>query len=232
MKLTLNHIQELYKFTRKHYVEYYDVQTELVDHLANDIEQILEVNPNFSFEEARDKSFKKFGVFGFMDVVEKKEWQMTKKYLKLVWKLILEWFRLPKIVLTIVLTFAFYELQQFEFAHAFYMTVSFTLMTSLLVIMFIRAKKLSKKYKETGKKWMLEQIINVNGLANVFFLLYWFYEFPFSNQKDFLVMGDFRKILSALIITLTLILAHIMFRVIPKKADELLQETYPEYKLS
>ncbi|MDC1464178.1 hypothetical protein N8387_00675 [Polaribacter sp.] len=34
MKLTETHIQELYKFTRKHFVEHYDVQTELVDHLA------------------------------------------------------------------------------------------------------------------------------------------------------------------------------------------------------
>lgn len=40
MKLTPEQIQELYKFTRQHYVEHYDVQTELVDHLANDIEQI------------------------------------------------------------------------------------------------------------------------------------------------------------------------------------------------
>ena len=34
MKLTEAHIEELYAFTRKKYVEHYDVQTELVDHLA------------------------------------------------------------------------------------------------------------------------------------------------------------------------------------------------------
>jgi len=39
MKLTKNQIDELYKFTRKHYVYHYDVQSELVDHLANDIEE-------------------------------------------------------------------------------------------------------------------------------------------------------------------------------------------------
>jgi len=66
MKLTPNQIQQLYKFTYQHYVEYYDVQTELVDHLANDIEQIWIEQPNLSFEQARDNSFKKFGVFGFI----------------------------------------------------------------------------------------------------------------------------------------------------------------------
>ena len=69
MKLTPEQIQQLYKFTREHFVEHYDVQTELVDHLANDIEQIWETQPNLSFEDARTISFKKFGVFGFMDVV-------------------------------------------------------------------------------------------------------------------------------------------------------------------
>ncbi len=36
-KLSENQIQQLYKFTEQHYVEWYDVQTELVDHLANGI---------------------------------------------------------------------------------------------------------------------------------------------------------------------------------------------------
>ena len=103
MKLTEIQIESLYKFTRQHYVEYYDVQVELVDHLANDIEKIWEENPKISFEEARDKSFKKFGVFGFMNVVESKEAQMTKKYFKLVLKFAKEWLSLPKIVLTILL---------------------------------------------------------------------------------------------------------------------------------
>ncbi len=70
MKLKENQIQDLYAFTRKHFVEHYDLQTELVDHLANDIETIWKEHPCLSFREARGKSFKKFGIFGFMDVVE------------------------------------------------------------------------------------------------------------------------------------------------------------------
>ena len=56
MKLNKEHISQLYKFTRQHYVEYYDVQTELVDHLANDIEQIWEEQPQLSFQQARELS--------------------------------------------------------------------------------------------------------------------------------------------------------------------------------
>ncbi len=86
MELTEQQIQALYKFTRQHYVEHYDVQTELVDHLANDIENILEEHPNLTFEEARTRSFKKFGVFGFMDVYDTRKRVVGKKYRKILWK--------------------------------------------------------------------------------------------------------------------------------------------------
>ena len=49
MKLTETHIKELYTFTRQHYVYFYDVQTELVDHLANDIENIWIRKTKFIF---------------------------------------------------------------------------------------------------------------------------------------------------------------------------------------
>jgi hypothetical protein len=55
-------------------VEWYDLQTELVDHLANAIEQQWQENPKILFEDALQMEFKKFGVFGFMDVVEKDNW--------------------------------------------------------------------------------------------------------------------------------------------------------------
>ena len=44
MQLNESHIESLYQFTRDHFVEYYDLQTELVDHLANSIEAVGERN--------------------------------------------------------------------------------------------------------------------------------------------------------------------------------------------
>ena len=82
MKLSAEQIEKLYQFTRQHYVEYYDLQTELVDHLANAIEEQWQQNPKLSFEEALQIEFKKFGVFGFMDVVEQRQSALNKKYNK------------------------------------------------------------------------------------------------------------------------------------------------------
>lgn len=39
MKINTSQIDQLFIFTRQHYVEYYDLQSELADHLANAIEE-------------------------------------------------------------------------------------------------------------------------------------------------------------------------------------------------
>ena len=103
MKVSQTQIQYLYTFTRKHFVEHYDLQTELVDHLANDIEQSWKTNPKLTYEEARDKAFKKFGVFGFMEAIEQRQKAMTKRYLNYLWTDLKQWFSLPKLTATIAL---------------------------------------------------------------------------------------------------------------------------------
>ena len=105
MKLTSAQIDQLYTFTKQHYVEYYDLQTELVDHLANAIELEWESNPTLSFETLLNKEFKKFVVFGFMDVVEEKQKAMNKIYNKLVWGHFKTFFNLCSPPLNNIITF-------------------------------------------------------------------------------------------------------------------------------
>ena len=105
MKLTTEQIDRLYQFTRQHYVEWYDLQTELVDHLANSIELQWQENPKIDFEDALKIEFKKFGVFGFMDVVEKRQAALGKKYNHLIWKHFKSFFKIPQIIGVIIATF-------------------------------------------------------------------------------------------------------------------------------
>ena len=98
MKLTSTQIDHLYTFTRQHYVEWYDLQSELVDHLANAIETQWQENPKLSFDEALNIEFKKFGIFGFMDVVGKRQLVLRKKYNQLVWHHFKDFFTIPKII--------------------------------------------------------------------------------------------------------------------------------------
>ena len=230
MKLTEQNIDNLYKFTRQHYVEHYDVQTELVDHLANDIEQILAEQPTLSFEQARAISFKKFGIFGFMDVVEEKQKQMSKKYYKIILNFIKEWFGFPKILLTFTVFYCFYLLLQFSYAQYLFPAFFFTIIMIEFIVMFKKRKMLNIKFKTTGKKWMLEDIIETQGYGNVVFGL--FYIFQFLTPNSYQNLSTLASFTIATATTLAFIIGYISLVIIPQKAEQLLEEHYPEYKLS
>ncbi|MBA6156232.1 hypothetical protein H3Z83_06825 [Tenacibaculum sp. S7007] len=229
MKLTTLQIEQLYKFTRQHYMEHYDVQTELVDHLANDIEQIWIEKPALTFKQARDISFKKFGIFGFMDVLEEKQKQMNKKYFRIILGFVKQWFSIPKIIVTLTMFYCFYLLLQFSFAQYLFPGLFFTILIIEFILLLKRRKKLNTKFKTTGKKWLFEDIIETQGNGNVIFGLFYVFQFLTPNSYDNLSTSSSLIISAAT--TLAVIIGYVSLIVIPKKAEYLLEKHYPEYKL-
>ena len=229
MKLTETHIQELYKFTRKHYVEHYDVQTELVDHLANDIESIWDEKPKLTFEQARDISFKKFGIFGFMNVVDAKQKQLGKRYYTILWTFMKEWFTVPKIIISASIFMVFYILMSLNINNI-YLSI---LMIVLALIDVLLAQRLSKKakqrFKKNSKKYLLEDMIfRVGAFSSILVFSNIF------NLSSFLEYSEsiYVKTSISCLITLAILYSYIALIIIPQKAEELLEETYPEYKLT
>ncbi|MDD3004358.1 hypothetical protein [Flavobacterium sp.] len=227
MKLTNEQIDRLYQFTRQHFVEWYDLQTELVDHLANAIEQQWQEVPDRSFDEALQIEFKKFGVFGFMDVVEQRQMALGKKYNKLVWKHFKEFFRLPQIIGTISAMVILYWILKLSL----YSEVIFLGLCVLLLVLFFyevvsNIRKMKQKTKETGKKWLFKEIIGNYGQGSGFFYLPFQTIFHFRNflEHDYLlVIASFSVIVMAL-------LQYVIWVIIPNKAEEYLKEAYPEYE--
>jgi hypothetical protein len=230
MKLNEEQIERLYQFTRQHYVEWYDLQTELVDHLANAIEEQWQQNPKLSFEEALQIEFKKFGVFGFMDVVEKRQAALNKKYNKIVWYHFKEFFTIPKIFASL----SFVGLLFFVLNLNFYQNEILLVLFSFCVLSFlgilIYRKNMDRKHNtKTGKKWLFKEIIfNYGSFAGIAYLpiqIVINLERVNANHSVF-----WQLILSFLLISMVLFEYIILFQ-IPAKAEEYLKETYPEYKL-
>ena len=97
-QLTGAQIESLHMFCAKHYVPYYDVQVELVDHLASAIENRWENEPNIGFEQALNDVYSAFGIYGFSKIKQMKEKELKRKYFKLRNRYIREFFRMPKIL--------------------------------------------------------------------------------------------------------------------------------------
>ncbi|MFC4738448.1 hypothetical protein ACFO3U_00420 [Flavobacterium ponti] len=231
MKLNEEQIERLYQFTRQHYVEWYDLQTELVDHLANAIEEQWQQNPKLSFEEALQIEFKKFGVFGFMDVVEKRQAALNKKYNKIVWSHFKEFFSIPKIIGTAsVFIILVLIMLKFEFAHI----VVISLFVISTIFFFVGIIKLSirnkKQNKISGKRWLYKDIIY--GLGTFGGLSY----LPIQIALQLYDKINFLNLISSVIISITVISVflfnYIVLFIIPSKAEEYLKETYPEYEFA
>lgn len=230
MKLSPEQIERLYRFTREHYVEWYDLQTELVDHLANAIETQWQEYPKRSFEEALQIEFKKFGVFGFMDVVEKRQAAMNKRYNKILWHHFKEFFTIPKVIMTVSFVFIAFFVFKMLFFNEIFAVGMLLLLLFIFPFLIIEQRKINKRKKETGKVWLLEQIIfghgSILGIITIPFNLINTLTHFEKAPNDFVIFG-----LSLLIVSLFLG-TYIITRVIPSKAEQYLKETYPEYDLA
>ena len=100
-ELTDEQVAQLFEFTRKHYVEYYDVQVELVDHLASSIETEWEKNPELDFDAALNNVFSDFGIFGFTDVIESNAKSIWKQQRKLWKQTFIRQFKWPNLLKSI-----------------------------------------------------------------------------------------------------------------------------------
>ncbi|PCI34872.1 MAG: hypothetical protein COB60_04960 [Flavobacteriaceae bacterium] len=229
-KITDLQLAALYKFTRKHFVEHFDVQTELVDHLANDIEQIWEEKPSLSFDEARAISFKKFGVFGFMDVVGSRTKAMSKKYYKIMFSILKDFFRLPQIMVTLTIFASIYGLlNMFPSYQRYTLLGVFLLFFIVIVVQLYWLQKIKKaRLKESGKKWLFEEmILNTGGMASFSYLPI---HFSSMFEKD-VSYGFYQLVFFSSFLTIFIIVNYIVAFIIPSKMTELLEAQYPEYKM-
>src|SRR5690242_5049065 len=97
MQLSDDQIQYLFKFTEKKSVRWYDLQIELVDHLASRIEE---------------KVYKEFGLFGFSKIIQAKQAELQRGVRKIWWREVRGFFSWPKVILLALIVAVLWTLSQ------------------------------------------------------------------------------------------------------------------------
>lgn len=229
-KLNSEQINQLYAFTRQHFVEWYDLQSELVDHLANAIEQEWQQNPNRTFEEILNKEFQKFGVFGFMGVVEERQKFLNKKYSRLIWSYYKEFFGLPKIILTAALVYGVHIINKLIVNQDVFQAILFFFLLIAIVFTLKKRHYFKKKVKQTGVKWLFEDVMLGRVYQSVFILpsavinLCILFQNNFEPSDWSLILGETAFVLAGLLVFIQLI-------IVPKRIAEDLAKIYPEFYL-
>ncbi len=221
-KISPDQLEALHAFIKKHYVEYYDLQNELADHLANAIEERWAATPGLSFDDALQQEFKKFGVFGFMQIVEDRQIILGKKYNRILWGYFRQFLRLPRIVLSLLLVVIVYKLISYNI-----------LIYSVLIVLLLvcsgykfiaQNNAYRKKVKQTGKRWLFEDIIMKCGCFSTMPFIGWQF-IPLEVTENPIGLG----LISVFLVAFALYF-YVVLYIIPSKAGEHLLKAYPEYK--
>jgi hypothetical protein len=87
---------------------------------------------------------------------------------------------------------------------------------------------MKKRNQETGKKWLFKEILNGYGQGSGLLFL------PSQiliHVEDYL-NNDYVLLFGCLIVVALALMQYIVLVIIPKKAEQYLIETYPEYEFS
>ena len=233
MTLSQEQINRLYEFTRQHYVEYYDLQMELVDHLANSIEEQWKENPKLSFETALNIEFKKFGIFGFTDMITQRRRTLQEKYNKIVRGYINDFFK-PPIIIGML---AVIGILPFFVNIKYWDRVLIIVMVANLVLSFFNwiVKKIRQRAKKRGQKWLFEEVLKNNDPLEINIIIFVFYSwnhrYHFIDSILKIVPEQFLSLALSSIAVCFGLYVYVVGIVIPFKTKEYLKQTYPEYNL-
>jgi len=227
-KVSTKQIELMINFIKTRYVECYDLQTELVDHLANDIEAQWENHPKRSFNAAFHEAFKKFGKYGFKPIVAKHNKVLRKMHYKIIFQYLKTYLKFPKLILTIfatLVTFGFFELVKGSDLGFF----AIFIMSMLFMVPFVlKNKKQYEAVLNTKKRhWKLEELLITSDKVKSYFSIpFWVIaQFGITVETDTIyhIGIAFFAVLSFLVMYVTVV-------EIPKNREKILKEIYPEYK--
>ena len=258
-KLTPEQIDNLFELCEIHNVHYYDVQIELVDHIASAIEALWETNPELSFEEVIFLVGEQFGIesftpssydsilpsitglgfsgkSGFEAIEIAKEKELRNKYDRMQRKYIGEFFKLPKIILTLAITFALFyvfKLSNNDIVISYFIQ-GFCILSFAVYLIFIYPKKFRLNIVD-GKSFLLYDHFKTirrgaigSGLAsiNIIPLLTKFNHIKF----DFSFLGFYSlELFSAFLITFFGIMIVTLYVYTPQRVKEDFTSEFPQF---
>lgn len=227
-KLTPEEIENLYEFCYFRSVFHFDVQVEIVDHLASAIEELWKTNPELPFEETVYMLGEQFGGdLGFAIIKKEKEKALRKKYRRLLWQYVGDFYKFPKIMITLMLSLSTYmaliytKNDQWIFIFLLVLFIGF----SLFYNSYYKRKYLQFKIKE-GYTFLLSEIsfkgvLYYTGITcgGIFFT-------RATHEFHFSTVGS---IIFSVCISIYLVLLYGDCFFIPKKIHEHFNEQFPQF---
>lgn len=224
-KLTQEQIGQLFEFCQKRKVREFEIQAELVDHLASSIENELEQDTALSFYEALNIAYRKFGENGFAEIIKSKKKAFRHKYNILFLKHLLTFFKWPRVILTLLLlTLLYLFFQYFNWNQILLETLGWiTILTNLTF------NVLTQSYQENRETIFLISYYYKRlriSIGSILFLLFFLVMHILNNFPQTVISAH--GVLISFFIILALITTYILAIYIPRQLKKDFLEQYPE----
>jgi hypothetical protein len=155
MTLQKDQIESLFEFIQSHGIHYYDVQVELVDHLASQIEAYMDANPALSFQAALDEAYTWFGQKGFKFIEDHRAEAVYVRYENLWSQEAKQWVTLKNLFLLFLIGLSAYFLGTvIDPSWRFYIVVGV-----FAVLLYFQLTKAAKQQKEAKKKLLVLEFL-------------------------------------------------------------------------
>lgn len=229
-KITPEEIEELFAFCSKRNVKEYEIQAELVDHLASSIEIQLEQNASLSFYEALDITYSKFAVNGFKEIVKTKRRMFRRKYNLLFLKFLATFFQLPRIILTSFLILSLYSVfWYFDENQAILKTIgSIAIFLNIVYMAIIHPPN----QKEGKKSYFIIYYFKRLRLSTGLILSGLFFVALHSGEYFPVQKAEWLDFLISFLIVLILITTYVLMIYMPKLLNQHFKEQFPDIMYS
>jgi hypothetical protein len=108
-KLTSEQVEYVFNYVASKDIKWYELQVELTDHMVSRMEEFWAKDPELTFHQIKQYAENEFGRNGFKEIEEERTQILQKEYKNRQLKMVVEYFKFPKIMGSIVLVFLTYK---------------------------------------------------------------------------------------------------------------------------
>ena len=110
MKLTNEQIHYVSNYIESKDIKWYELQVELTDHMVSSMEELWEQNPDLSFEQVQENTFKKFTKPELKAIEKQRRQILLEEYHVVQRKMVANYLKFPKIIGSILLVIISFKL--------------------------------------------------------------------------------------------------------------------------
>jgi hypothetical protein len=166
MKLTAEQIEYVSNYVQSFDIKWYELQVELTDHLVSIMEEIWEEDKELTFHQVKYRAEQRFGRNYFKEVEEERKTILRKEYKNQQWRMVGEYLKFPKIIMSFLLVVLVYRLSfYFEDISSYIKILLGVLLGASIVLMFngFRFRKIK------GERFLLVEMVITNQNSSLCF---------------------------------------------------------------